>query len=522
MSDRICIIGAGLSGLFSALIIAESGGFVDLVSMMDSERAQSVLAEGGINAVLDTMGENDTVWEHIADTLSGGVFLGDESAVRGMCEHAPELVLRLFSLGVPFHNEKGKIIQRNFGGQKKKRTAFAMSSTGKVIMTALTDEVRKWEQKGNITRFPSHELTDIFIRDGVCHGVSIKNIFTGETRCFSERVIIACGGMSGLFLGLATGSVKNTGDAQALLFEKGVKFSNLEMLQYHPTTISIPGKRLLVTEAARGEGGRLFTYKKDGSKWYFMEEKYPELKNLMPRDIVSREMYHAMLDENCQGKIYLDMTGISREVWKNRLSDLREELVRFAGQDPAAEYIEVSPGIHYFMGGIDVDNYHRTNIANLYASGECANIYHGANRLGGNSLLGAVYGGYVAAESAIHDDEVICDRDFKEADEEKNTDRSFDHVLADILKEGMAIARSGDSIRSAVERLNALSDSELSVTEKRRVMLSRAFLLSALERDESRGAHFRTDYPCRSDSRYKTVCLFDAASGNISVGRENI
>lgn len=286
---RINIIGAGLAGLSAAITLAENGVKSNLISSMQSERAQSVMAEGGINACLNTMGEGDKIEYHYEDTMRGGVDLADKKSVRGLCENAPEIVKEFYKLGVPFQTNENGIVQRNFGGQKKKRTAFVKSSTGKMLMTALIDAVRRYEVEGVIRRYPHHVLQQLHIRDNKCQGVTVYDTHTGESISFCGSVILASGGMNGLFSGRTTGTTQNTADVTAICLENGVELANLEFIQYHPTTISISGKRLLISEAARGEGGRLFVVK-NGAPWYFMEEKYPELKNLMPRDVVSAEM----------------------------------------------------------------------------------------------------------------------------------------------------------------------------------------------------------------------------------------
>ena len=343
---KVIIIGAGLAGLSASVTLAEHGIPCDLISLQNSERAQSVLAEGGINA-------------NMTDT---------------------------------------DIMLRNFGGQKKKRTAYARSSTGKIIMTAVIDEVRKHEASGLIHRYSHHEFIRLLLDDAVCTGVRIKDTYTGKITDFKGMVLLCSGGMNGIFPGMTTGTTQNSGDVTATVFRQGVKLGNLEMLQYHPTTIGISGKRCLVTEAARGEGGRLYI-NRNGEKWYFMEEKYPELKNLMPRDVVAREMYFVRREHG--GSVYLDMTGLSPETWQKKLSDLREEIIHYLSLDPKTDPIPVKEGIHYFMGGIDTDESHQTNIKNLYAAGECTCQYHGANRLGGNSMLGALYGGRKSAETIL-------------------------------------------------------------------------------------------------------------------------
>ncbi|MCR5731995.1 MAG: FAD-binding protein, partial [Sphaerochaetaceae bacterium] len=348
--ESVNIIGAGLAGLSAAITLARANIPSNLISLQMSERAQSVMAEGGINGVLDTMGENDVVDNHFEDTIKAGVFLADRAAVRGLVSKAPEIIRFLSGLGVPFNQKDGVIQQRNFGGQKKKRTAYSKSSTGKQIMSALISECLKYEAKGLVTRYPRHDFVEAIIKDGLCLGVSIADIYTNDVTNLSGPVIMATGGMNGLFPGMTTGSNLNSADATAKLFMQGIKLGNLEMIQYHPTTMKLAGKRGLVSEAARGEGGRLFVMR-GGQKWYFMEEKYPELKNLMPRDVVARESYLVTHSPECENQVYLDMTGIPEEIWEKNLPDLREEIIHYQKLDPKKEYIPVSPGIHYFMGG---------------------------------------------------------------------------------------------------------------------------------------------------------------------------
>ena len=547
------IIGAGLAGLSAAITLAEKGIGCNLISNFPSERAQSVMAEGGINGVLDTMGEGDRVENHFEDTMKAGGEIADEAMVRDLTEAAPGIIRYLRKIGVPFNLKENKIQQRNFGGQKKKRTAYAKSSTGKVIMTALIDEARKYETMGLIKRYSHHEFLRLRLENGgkVCKGVEIRDNYTGNSFHLEGIVILASGGPAGVFAGVTTGTTANTGDVTAKVFAQGVRLSNLEMIQYHPTTIEIADKVCLVSEAARGEGGRLFIYRRD-EKYYFMEEKYPELGNLMPRDVVSREMYFVSRD-NGGAQVYLDMTELPKEVWKERLPDLREEIIHYLGIDPKNEPIPVRPGIHYFMGGIDVDIDNKTNVENLFAAGEACSAYHGANRLGGNSLLGAIYGGRKAAESAakivlgvadsleslsnttegvtraiekpLYTTKVVTNQVEKnripleiEAYNEEYEDarESFIIEVRDILLSSLGIVRNETLLNEGIAALDKLALRQLNEREKERLTLAKALILSALCRKESRGANYREDYPDRND-KFKGLTKAHLNEGNINI-----
>ncbi len=565
--ETVNIVGAGLAGLSAALTLAKQHQPCRLISAQASERAQSVLAEGGINGALNNMGEGDSILLHEEDTCLAGCQIADKEAVRGLTGHAPAIIQMLADLGVPFNRQDGKILQRSFGGQRKKRTAFAKSSTGKMIMHALIDEVRKYEVLGLVERYPHHLFEDVMIREGlsehlpqvqgrlpeflpqargsipeherqekqrgikekVCCGLLIRDVYTGEEMRFAGPVLMACGGMNGLFPSRTTGTLINSGNAAARLFARGVRFSNLEMIQYHPTTLAIAGKRLLISEAARGEGGRLFV-SRSGEPWYFMEEKYPEFGNLMPRDVVSREMYFVTHESDCEPQVYLDMRGISKEIFQKRLSDLRAELLHYGKPDPEREPIPVEQGIHYFMGGIDVDVFHQTNLRFLYAAGECCSQYHGANRLGGNSMLGALYGGQIAAETILkegessfqyapeavaflraHEESASRPTESAAKDDTSSTDPEGSRYeeetpqitakMASLLYESLGIIREEKSMRRALEGLSLLLQEEgLTETDRNRIMLGEAILRSALFRKESRGAHFRSDFPDRDEA----------------------
>ena len=503
MKKRLIVIGAGIAGLSAALEALKADFEVTLVSAMPSERAQSVMAEGGINAALDS---HDSVMEHYSDTMKAGCNLADPNAVLGMTQAAPALVRELLRMGTQFNTRgRGEPDLRYFGGQKKKRTAFAKSDTGKQIMTALIDAARREEARGRIKRFDHHVFETLLLKDRVCRGCVIRDSYSGEGLTLEgDAVIVATGGFHGLF-GNTTGSLVNTGEVTAELFALGVPMANLEMIQYHPTTVEIGGKKMLISEAARGEGGRLFTIR-DDKRWYFMEDKYPELGNLMPRDITAREIWHIRQES----PVYLDMTVIPKDVIERKLAGLITDCQIYLRQDIRKEPIEVSPGIHYFMGGIDVDARHRTAVKYLYAAGECCAQYHGANRLGGNSLLGALYGGKTTARTACAE-ALESDAPLTSARESAgfspvgagriDTPSDMTRIQA-VLRGALGVVRDEQTMQSGLGQLAPFDGA--------RALLGRAALMSALARKESRGAHYREDYPARDDAFLKkTIAVYD-------------
>ena len=492
MEKRVNIVGSGLSGLYLAINLAKEGISSNLISIMPSERAQSVLAEGGINCVFNDK-QGDSITSHIEDTYQAGLCLENIQNIQNLCQNSPKIVKNLISLGVPFNYENGEIAVRAFGGQSHKRTLFAKTSTGKMIVTSLINEVRKYEVNGLINRLPHHECIDVEIKDNKLLSIIIRDTYSNKCYSLTGKTIFASGGLNGFFEGSVTGSNLNNANIQAKLFAKGVMFRNLEFIQYHPTTIDVLYKRILVSESARGEGARLLTFK-NKERYYFMEDRHP-LGNLAPRDVISKEEYLILHDPECDG-IYLDFSSISKKTWEERLSDLRKEIKDYLRLDPMNELIPVKPGIHFFMGGIKVDGNHKTNIENLYAVGETASMYHGANRLGGNSLLAALYSGLKAHETLIKEDDypIVTMKEI-EPREILNIDK-FNQELRDILLKSMNIIRNEEGLKEGLDAINnILSKDNLSTLEHDRATFAKAIITSAYCRLESRGAHQRSDYP---------------------------
>lgn len=535
---NVLIIGGGLSGLSCAIELAESGISSTLVAPYPSERAQSVMAAGGINAALS---DEDSPEIHKADTLKSGGNIAGEKSVEGLCNSAAEIVRWLERLGVVFNrNESGDIALRAFGGQSINRTAYAGASTGKQIMTALIRETRKYECKGIITRLFGRQFHSGLIKDGKCYGALLYDEKERKLESvYADAVVVATGGQNVLF-GKTTGSTQCDGYVAAKLFEQGAKLKNLEFIQYHPTTVETPQKRMLISEAARGEGGRLY-YRDGKRRVYFMEEKYGKRGNLMPRDIVSKCIY------DIPSQVYLDISFLGKKLINSRLSEISDLCRKYIDLDVACESIPVYPSVHFFMGGLSVDCNHKTSIDNLYAVGECASMYHGANRLGGNSLLSAAYGGKIAAK-AIKSNEVKAEHPGFEnyiSEQEGILKKRLEsksrfpaafirQEIAKLMNECLGITRRGDKLEEGIKSV----DYYISVSEKLvydsdvspymgyslrpMLLLARAILTSALERKETRGAHIREDYPSQSDEyAFCSVCDYHEGKYNVSYVKED-
>lgn len=528
----VLVIGSGIAGLACAVRCAEHNMRVTLVSPYPSERAQSVMAAGGINAVTARCDAGDSLSCHIEDTLRGGCWLAGRNAVTGLCAHGEDTIEYLESIGTVFSiDAQGRPLRRAFGGQSHKRTYFCGSSTGKQIVSALVMEARRHEATGAITRRLRMHFHSALIEDGVCFGALL---FDEKRRMLipfrASAVVMAVGGQNALF-GKTTGSVLCDGYAVGRLFMQGALLKNLEFIQFHPTTLETDQKRMLITEAVRGEGGRLFYYEGD-QRVYFMEDKYGPSGNLMTRDVVSREIHAA-------GKeVFLDISFLSKRLIDLRLQEVRELCLKYRGIDVSAQPIPVAPSVHFFMGGLAVHLNHETNIERLYAIGECASMYHGANRLGGNSLLAAIYGGRVAADdlSSRMDDPRHLDYAQTLAREQRLLDRALDtkslfpvaymrDMLADTMRQHMGIVRTEASLdegigsveyyQSVAEHLryDASASAYANYSLTGILATAHASLCCARARRESRGAHYRSDAPqTLDDYAHATLISYDEGS----------
>ena len=537
---KILIIGSGIAGMSCAVKCAELGMHASLVSPYPSERSQSVMAAGGINAVTGDHEDGDSIECHIEDTLKGGAMLGGRNAVTRLCQNAADIISYLESIGTVFSvDDKGKPMARAFGGQSYKRTYYCGASTGKQIISSLVMETRRYEAMGLVTRMLHRDFYSALIRDGVCYGAVLFDERTKKLEAFyADALVMAVGGQNALF-GKTTGSVLCDGYAQGKLFMQGALLKNLEFIQYHPTTLETSQKRILISEAVRGEGGRLF-FTDNGRRIYFLEDKYGPKGNLMTRDVVSREIYNTGRD------VFLDISFLDKKLIDLRLSEVRDLCKKYRNIDISGEPIPVAPSVHFFMGGLAVYLNHETNIKRLYAVGECASMYHGANRLGGNSLLAAIYSGRVAAEDIAIKTTSYENHDFtgyvdKESEYLKSLRESKSRfpvmymrdMLGETMKEHLGIVRNEASLSEGIKDVDhyiSIADSinyDADVSEyanyslKAIMTLGRAVLTCAGYRKESRGAHYRSDYNTTLDEyAYATLISYDEGKYNVRSDRE--
>jgi succinate dehydrogenase / fumarate reductase flavoprotein subunit len=552
-NPKIIVVGGGLAGLSAVIKIAEMGGHVDLFSIVPVKRSHSVCAQGGINAAKNLKGEGDSTWQHFDDTVYGGDFLANQPPVKEMCDAAPGIIDLLDRMGVPFNRTpEGLLDFRRFGGTLYNRTAFAGATTGQQLLYALDEQVRRHEADGKVRKFEHSEfLSAVLDSNRVCRGICAMDLHSMEVRTFpADAVIIATGGIGAIF-GKSTNSVVCTGSAQSALYQQGAYYANGEFIQVHPTSIPGEDKLRLMSESARGEGGRVWVPKQKGDKrdpksipeserWYFLEEWYPKYGNLVPRDVATRAIfkvvYEYQLGIDGQPMVYLDLTHIDRKVLDRKLEGILEIYEKFVGDDPRDTPMKIFPGMHYTMGGLWVDYKQATNIPGLYAAGECEYQYHGANRLGANSLVSCIFGGGIAGPAAIeyarsqkaapgngHFDverkrqEEINDKLLK-ADGSENPFQIWRELgdlmtrTCTVIRDNKDLAQTDIKLCELLERYGKINLSDRSQWANttfafarqlyNMLQLARVIAQGARMRDESRGAHYKPAFPERDDKNW--------------------
>ncbi len=552
-APRIIVVGGGLAGLAAVIKIAEAGGTVDLFSIVPVKRSHSVCAQGGINAAKNLKGEGDTTAQHFDDTIYGGDFLANQTPVKAMCEAAPAIVDLLDRMGVPFNRTpEGLLDFRRFGGTLYHRTAFAGATTGQQLLYALDEQVRRHEYDGKVRKYEGWEfLSAVLDSKGVARGITALDLRSMELRSFpADAVILATGGIGAIF-GKSTNSVVCTGSAQSAVFQQGAYYANGEFVQVHPTAIPGEDKLRLMSESARGEGGRVWVPRTPGDprpfkqipeseRFYFLEEWFPKYGNLVPRDVATRAIhkvvYEMGLGIDGQPMVYLDLTHIDRATLNHKLEGILEIYEKFVGEDPRDVPMKIFPGMHYTMGGLWVDFDQMTNIPGIFAAGECEYQYHGANRLGANSLVSCIFGGFKAGPNALyyasnlpaaegdggHAAELARQAGFnRQLLSSKGTENPFKlwRELGDIMTRHTTVIRYNKGLKEADEKIVELLDrykninlsdrSQWANTSfafarqlKNMLELSRVVALGALLRDESRGAHYKPEFPDRNDEKY--------------------
>jgi succinate dehydrogenase / fumarate reductase, flavoprotein subunit len=552
-NPKIVVIGGGLAGLATVIKIAETGGHVDLFSIVPVKRSHSVCAQGGINAAKNLKGEGDSPWQHFDDTIYGGDFLANQPPVKGMCDAAPGIIDLLDRMGVPFNRTpEGLLDFRRFGGTLYNRTAFAGATTGQQLLYALDEQVRRYESEGKVTKFEHWEfLSAVLDSAGTCRGICAMDLHSMEVRTFpSDAVIVATGGIGAIF-GKSTNSVVCTGSAQSALYQQGCYYANGEFIQVHPTSIPGEDKLRLMSESARGEGGRVWVPKTPGDKrepksipeserWYFLEEWYPKYGNLVPRDVATRAIHKVVYEHQLgiDGKpmVYLDLTHVDRKILDRKLEGILEIYEKFVGDDPREVPMKIFPGMHYTMGGMWVDNNQATNIPGLYAAGECEYQYHGANRLGANSLVSCIYGGFMAGPTAVRYARNLPDAPSnghfeaeRKRQEEINaalmrSDGSENpfllwRELGDEMTRNCTVIRYNKNLQATDAKLVELLERfrHINLSDKSQwanttiaftrqlynmLQLARVVAQGAAMRDESRGAHYKPDFPDRDDANW--------------------
>jgi len=568
---KVIVVGGGLAGLMTTIKVAEAGVPVDLFSFVPVKRSHSVCAQGGINGAVNTKGEGDSPYEHLDDTIYGGDFLANQPPVKHMADHAPGIINLLDRMGVMFNRTgEGLLDFRRFGGTKYHRTAYAGATTGQQLLYALDEQTRRHEVAGDVTKHEFWEFLGIVKDDdGVCKGIVAQDLRSMVIQEFrADAVVLATGG-PGIIYNRSTNSVMNTGTAASAVYQQGAKYANGEFIQVHPTAIPGLDKLRLMSESARGEGGRVWVPRTPGDprrgeaipeseRFYFLEEKYPAYRNLVPRDIATREIFAICVDQKMgvfgENQVYLDLTHLDKKQIDIKLGGILEIYEKFIGEDPRTTPMRIFPAVHYSMGGLWVDfvkdaatgglvegdpRNQMTSITGLYAVGECDYQYHGANRLGANSLLscltaGALAGPGIAAyvkhlpQSADDLPSSLFERERAQRQQQYETLAAsagpenpyrLHEELGDVMTANVTVVRYNDRLKATEAKIQELQEraEHVSIADnsgwtnqlipftrqlKNMLHLARAVTLGALARDESRGAHYKPDFPKRDDARF--------------------
>lgn len=565
--QRVLVVGGGLAGLACTMKLAELGVKVDLMSLAPVKRSHSACAQGGINSVNGlTRQQGDNEWKHFDDTVYGGDFLQHQPPVKEMTEWAPRIIDLMDRLGVPFNRtQEGFRDQRRFGGTLYKRTAFAGATTGQQLLYGLDEQVRRRKAEGLVSMYEGWDFLGPVVDDqGRCRGAIAQNLVTMQIRTFKADAVVVASGGCGLLYGRSTMSMACNGSAVSRCVQSGAKYGNGEFIQVHPTAIPGADKLRLMSESARGEGGRVWVPRTpqdpraaadipDDERYYFLEERYPEYGNLVPRDIATREIFDVCVNDGLSvesGKqcVYLDLTHIERSELDRKLGGILNIYEKFTGENPRDFPMKIFPAVHYSMGGMWADYVRtaeggldpanpvnqQTHVPGLYAIGECDYHYHGGNRLGANSLLSCIFTGLFVApgvkagieslgagatderfdslhQKALAAKQAEHDALLKQAGDDGENPYEIHHLLGEEMTKAATVVRRNNQIEAALGVVNdlgerakrcSLSDTDawtnqnVVFTKALRDMfpLAKALLKGALARDECRGAHFKPDF----------------------------
>lgn len=591
---RVIVVGGGLAGLAASVRVAESGLDVDLFSMVPVKRSHSVCAQGGINACNDIARQQGySEFQHFDETLYGGDFLQHQPPVYEMTHWAPRIIDLLDRMGVPFNRTaEGQRDLRLFGGSLFKRTHFAGATTGQQLLYALDEQTRRWEAEGRVNKYEYWEfLWPVLDDDGRCRGIVAQDMRTMQIRTFRADAVVMATGGPGLVFGKSTNSVMCNGGAAARCYQAGAWYANGEFIQVHPTAIPGADKLRLMSESARGEGGRVWVPRKPGDtrrpveipeseRLYFLEEKYPKYGNLVPRDIASREIFDICVNQHRGvgggNMVYLDLTHMSREYLERKLGGIIEIYRKFAGEDPVDTPMKIFPGVHYSMGGLyttytakadghgmeaGAPNSMMTNIPGLYAFGEVNYQYHGGTRLGANALLSCIFDGLFCGQGVANYVRDVAPSygapgasifDAARAREEekqlaivssRGTENPYEigNELGVEMTAASTVVKTEDRMLAGMDKLHELQErftrirlsdtgmwTNQNLSHARAVgdmlRLAEVILLGSIERKESRGSHFRLDYPDRNDAKFlaTTVAEYDAKTGRPKLSYEDV